>query len=119
MRVLIVVLLVGAMLGGEVLAQADDNSETLGALVSLLKDSDDPQFQLDILKGMNDALKGRTGVKMPPGWGEVSPKLAKSSSVEVRNLAQSLSTLFGDEGAMDKLKAVVSDVKAEDRKSVV
>src|SRR5688500_13868625 len=79
-------------------AQEEDstNTETLSALVGLLKESDDPQFHLDILRGMSDALKGRTNVKMPDGWTEVSARLGKSSNDEVRALVQGLSTLFGD-----------------------
>src|SRR5512138_2849146 len=40
---------------------ADDPAEGLAALTELLGSSDDPQFQLDILKGMSEGLKGRRG----------------------------------------------------------
>jgi putative heme-binding domain-containing protein len=90
----------------------DDNTETLSALVGLLKDSDDPQFHLDILKGISEALKGRTNVKMPEGWTAVSAQLGKSSSEEVRHLVQSLSTLFGDPATMNALTETVQDKAA-------
>ena len=59
-------------------------------LVRVLRRSDDPAYQLDILKGMNEALKGRRGVAMPKEWPEVYAKLSKSPNVYVRSLAQSL-----------------------------
>ena len=64
------------------------DAEALAALVGVLKEVDDPAFHLDILKGISDALKGQRNVKPPKGWDEVAPKLAKSSKVEVRQLAQ-------------------------------
>src|SRR5882762_7584055 len=67
-----------------------ENEDTLSPLVELLGQTDDPQFQLDVLKGMSDGLKSRRGVKMPVGWEQVSAKLGKSSKPEVRELVQSL-----------------------------
>jgi putative heme-binding domain-containing protein len=93
--------------------ESSDNTETLSALVSLLKESDDPQFHLDILKGISEALKGRTNVKMPEGWAGVSAKLAKSANGEVRDLVQSLSTLFGDPATIEALKRAAMDKMAD------
>ena len=89
--------------------QADDN---LDALVDVLKAVDDAGFQRDILKGLNEGLKGRRNVRMPAGWPEVSAKLAKSPSAEVRELARSVGTAFGDPSAFKALRRVVSDSKS-------
>jgi putative heme-binding domain-containing protein len=86
--------------------------DNLSALVGVLKEVDDPQFQLDILRGIRDGLKGRPNVPMPKGWAEVSPLLAKSPNAEVRALAQALSTTFGDVKALEGLRAVLADAKA-------
>src|SRR5258706_3621789 len=91
---------------------ADDSSETLGPLVQLLAESDDAQFQLDILKGMSEALKGRAGMKMPENWPAASAKLSKSSSEEVRAMAQSLSSFFGDPAVMAAMRKTVKDKNA-------
>lgn len=98
--------------------EGDDN---LGALVSILKETDDAAFQLDILRGIRDGLKGRPSVKMPAGWTDVSDRLAKSPNAEVRALAQSLATTFGDPRAFDALRARLADVKAplDDRKTAL
>lgn len=89
------------------------NDDALPALVQLLGQSDDPQFQLDLLKGMSEGLKGRRGVAMPAGWEAVSAKLAKSPSAPVRELAQSLSLTFGSRAALAALRVLLADPKAE------
>src|SRR5439155_16005516 len=58
--------------------QEQNANEGLNALVQVLGQTDDPQFQLDILKGMSEGLKGRKGVPMPAGWDAVATKLSQS-----------------------------------------
>src|SRR5436190_736273 len=91
--------------------QADDQ-DPLAALVEVLKVSDDDGFRLDILKGIRDGLKGRTTVSMPKAWPEVSAKLAKSASEDVRSLTQMISITFGDPSALAALRAQLADPKA-------
>src|SRR4051812_5103220 len=100
------------LLGVVARTMADDSGDTLGPLVQLLAESDDASFQLDILKGMSEALKGRAGIAMPASWPAAAEKLSKSSSPEVRQMAQSLSSFFGDPATMEKLKKVVKDKSA-------
>jgi putative heme-binding domain-containing protein len=57
-------------------------------------------------------LKGQRNIKMPKGWKEIAPKLAKSSNAEVRQLAQTLSLTFGSKAALDALRKVLVDGKA-------
>ena len=91
---------------------ADDSMDGLNALTELLGTSDDPQFQLDILKGMSEGLKGRRGVKMPTGWDKVAEKLGQSPNAQVRELAQSLSVTFGSTSALNALRATLLNGKA-------
>jgi len=58
-------------------------------------------------------LKGQRNIKMPKGWKEIAPKLAKSPNAEVRQLAQSLSLTFGSKTAMPALRKVLVDGKAK------
>src|SRR5438045_3941505 len=104
--VLSILLLVGAAR-----CLADDASDTLAPLVQLLAESDDAQFQLDILKGMSEALKGRAGMKMPESWPAASAKLSKSTNPEVREMAKSLSSFFGDPAVMEAMRKTVLDKK--------
>ena len=89
-----------------------DEQDPLAALVEVLKVSDDDGFRLDILKGIRDGLKGRTTVSMPKAWPEVSAKLAKSASEDVRSLTQMISITFGDPSALAALRAQLADPKA-------
>ncbi len=89
------------------------DAEALAALVGVLKEVDDPAFHLDILKGISAALKGQRNIKMPKGWKQIAPKLAKSPSAEVRQLAQSLSLTFGSKAALDALRKVLVNGKAK------
>jgi putative heme-binding domain-containing protein len=95
-------------------AAPDDEKadEGLNALVQVLQQSDDPQFHYDILKGMNDGLKGRRGIKMPSGWEDLSLKLAHSSNPQVRELAQALSLTFGSASAMKGLRETLANPNA-------
>lgn len=91
-------------------AVAQDSA--LDALNGVLKTADDPQLQLDILKGMSAGLQGRRGVKMPVGWDEVAARLAKSANPQVRELVQSLSLTFGSANALTAMRAQLVDAKA-------
>jgi putative heme-binding domain-containing protein len=93
------------------LGVAVQDDDPMAALVDVLKATDDASFQLDVLKGIRDGLKGRPSVKMPAGWPEVRERLAKSPDAEVRQLAQQLSITFGDVGALDALRASLADTR--------
>src|SRR3989442_12307271 len=90
-----------------------EDSDALPALVQVLGQTDDPQFQFDVLKGMSEGLKGRRGVKMPAGWEPLSAKLSKSPNAQVRELAQSLSLTFGSASALASLRQVLMDGRAD------
>jgi putative heme-binding domain-containing protein len=91
-------------------AQSDD---ALPALVELLGQTDDAQFQVDLLKGMQEGLKGRRAVPMPSGWEAVANKLEKSQDAQVRDLVQSLSLTFGSSSALIALRKQLLDGNAE------
>jgi putative heme-binding domain-containing protein len=93
-------------------AQEQKSAGGLSALVDVLKQSDDPQFQQDILKGMSDGLKGRRGLTMPAGWDELSTRLSQSPNSQVRELVQSLSLTFGSATALKSLREKLADPKA-------
>ncbi len=102
-------LLLAACLG----ANAAPQDDPMAALVEVLKISDDEAFQVDVLRGIRDGLKGRPSVKMPAGWTEVRGKLSQSKSAEVRQLTQQLSITFGDTAALSSLRTELADTKAD------
>ena len=91
---------------------ADEADDSLNALTELLASTDDAQFQLDVLKGMNDGLKGRRGAKMPTGWEKLADKLSRSPNAQVRQLTQSLSVTFGSATALNALRTTLADRNA-------
>ncbi len=101
-------LAVGIALAGPVAA-----ADALPRLTQLLAESTDSQFQLDLLRGLTDALKGRRTAPMPAGWEAVEARLADSGNAEVRTLAQTLSLTFGSPRARTALRATAADSRAE------
>ena len=90
-------------------AQTDS---ALADLVAVLRQTADPQFQLDVLRGMRDGLQGRRGVSMPAGWENASAKLGQSANHEVRELTLALSLTFGSTAALTSLRQTVGDTQA-------
>lgn len=101
-------LAVGVVLAGPVMA-----ADALPKLTQLLAESSDAQLQLDLLRGLSDALKGRRTAPMPAGWEALETKLAESANGEVRTLTQTLSLTFGSPRARTALRATAADTKAE------
>lgn len=85
----------------------------LEGLVQVLQVADDNQVQLDILKGISEALKGKRNVPMPEGWNQAEKKLGSSQDQQVRLLAQSLALTFGSKEALGQIRQVVEDKSAD------
>lgn len=62
--------------------------------------------QLDVLKGMTDALHGWRKAPAPKTWELVQAKLGNSRNKEVQELVRNLSVVFGDGRALDELRAI-------------
>jgi putative heme-binding domain-containing protein len=86
---------------------------SLTPLVRILANSNDPAVQLDVLRGMHEALQGRRGVTTPKGWSKVYRKLAESKNAEIREKVLQLSVLFGDPQALAALHQTAADPKAD------
>ncbi len=87
-------------------------AERLEPLVDLLLEIPDPAVQMDVLKGMHQAIKGQRDLPMPAKWPQAAKQLAKSPNKEVRQLARSLSLIFGDPQAMQSLRELVMNDNA-------
>ncbi|MHB8521919.1 MAG: c-type cytochrome [Limisphaerales bacterium] len=112
-QVLIAAVVVGAFPIPRLQSQTADPPDALPALVQVLRQTEDAQFQLDVLKGMSEAMKGRRHVTMPAGWENVAAKLGQSPNATVRALVQSLSVSFGSERAVAALRQELMDSKAD------
>jgi putative membrane-bound dehydrogenase-like protein len=62
-----------------------------------------------ILRGLNEALKGRRQVAMPAAWPTVSRGLAELHDPEIQVQASTLALTFGDTVAQDRTRRRLSD----------
>lgn len=86
---------------------------TLPRLVQLLGASDDSQLQLDVLRGMAQAMSGRAQAPMPDGWQSAEKTLSQSDNSEIRSLTQSLGLKFGSPAALASLKGSLKNRQAD------
>lgn len=86
---------------------AEDAAVT--TMLQIVRESPDAQLQIDVLRGVTEALKGRRDVAMPAGWAEVEQKLGTSRNEELRLLVQSLGVVFGSDRALDQIRKVVEN----------
>jgi putative heme-binding domain-containing protein len=92
---------------------AGQSTDGIDALVEVLGDVEDPAFQLDVLRGMQEGLRGRKDVTLPTGWTKVSAKLRRSSHAEVREKATLLALVFHEPRAVETLSRLVADRSAK------
>src|SRR5688572_26974694 len=88
-------------------------NSNLDPLVQILASVDDPAVHRDLLRGISEALKGQRQVPMPKDWQAVYPKLSKSPDAEVRDKATALALMFGDPAALESLRKLAADPKAD------
>jgi putative heme-binding domain-containing protein len=94
---------------------AEDIEKKPGPLNDLLSlASKRPEsLQGDILKGLSEALRGWSKARKPEGWDGFLKKAGESSNATLRERIRDLSALFGDGRALDEVKRVALDSKAE------
>jgi putative heme-binding domain-containing protein len=71
--------------------------------------SDNAALHRDVLRGLQEGLKGRRQVLEPRDWKDLFPKLIASPLPEVRERALALAVQFGDERAFTLLRKIVPD----------
>ncbi len=84
----------------------------LDRLTTLAGSTADPALRLDVLRGMEAALRGRNGVPAPAGWNDLETRLSEAPDAETRRLARNLGTVFGSPRAMKALRDIAADPKA-------
>lgn len=92
---------------------ARQSPTALDPLVRVLGRLGDAAAQLDLLRGVHQALAGRRQVRMPTDWLAVYAKLLSSGPPEVREQATLLSLMFGDERAAALLRDTALDRAAD------
>jgi putative heme-binding domain-containing protein len=84
----------------------------LDALTRTAAQSHDPKLQLNVLRGMNAALKGKRDIPAPKGWPEFYASLSAAQNAELKQQAQMLSVIFGGGEALADLRKALGDPKA-------
>jgi putative membrane-bound dehydrogenase-like protein len=79
------------------------------ALLATLAGAGNSSLQLNLLRGMEQALHGRRQVPMPSAWPEAFAKLSRSDQSDVRRSATGLTLIFGDKSAVAALRKLAAD----------
>jgi putative membrane-bound dehydrogenase-like protein len=85
----------------------------LALLVRDLARATDGTRRLEILREMNEALKGRRTVEMPLEWAAAYKTLVNDRDAEVRSQATALGVTFGDPAAFETMRSTLADERAE------
>jgi putative membrane-bound dehydrogenase-like protein len=93
--------------------EIDGKADFVSALVDVAAEHAEPAGQLDVLRGMSEALQGRRNVPTPTAWSKAAESFSKSPSSDVRDEARQLGVVFGDARAIAELRAIASDESAD------
>jgi putative membrane-bound dehydrogenase-like protein len=85
----------------------------IAPLLAVVAKSSDAGLQRDVLQGIQDGLGGIREMPMPAGWKETAPALLASRDTTVRDRAAILAVTFGDDTAIDAMKATAADHAAD------
>ena len=88
----------------------DEHPQAIDELLSRAKDETTLQ---EVLDGLASGFAGRHKVKVPSTWEAVQQRVASIESEKLRERVRDLSVLFGDGRALDEVKRVALDGKAE------
>ena len=73
----------------------------------------DPAARADLLVGLLDGLRGWRKAPKPAGWDRASAALGASADAATRDRARELGVLFGDGRALDEIRRLALDDKAD------
>jgi putative heme-binding domain-containing protein len=86
-------------------------SAALNTLAATLTQTTDEAKQLAILRGLNAALRPGAKAPLPDGWDALAAKLEEKSSLRLPALVASVK--FGSAAAMETMRGLLSDPKAD------
>ena len=88
------------------------NPEGMNRLVAVLADTLDEPLQQNLLAGIADGLSGWRRATKPAGWDAIAARLSKGDAVRAA-VVRDLSAVFGDGRAIDEIRRLVLDEKAD------
>ncbi|MBI1248381.1 c-type cytochrome [bacterium] len=85
---------------------------TINSLVAATQDFGPPKASA-VLNGMSEALRGWSKAAKPEAWDALTTKLARIDSEAIEQKTRELGALFGDGRALDELRALAMNGKAD------
>jgi putative heme-binding domain-containing protein len=74
--------------------------------------ANDKEVRCDVLRGLEAAVRGRTGLATPEGWEALEDAVGQGGDAESLALVRSLGVAFGSRRALDSLRATAADSAA-------
>lgn len=90
-----------------IVRRASAQNETIGAVVAALNAAS-AESQLEILDEMLTAFEGRIGIPMPDAWNSAYEKLATADQQTIRDKADQLAILFGDQRVFPRMRKLLA-----------
>ena len=91
----------------------EKNPAPVNVLFDFAAASKSEAIQADLLIGLTDGLAGWHKVKKPGAWDALAQKLSDSANIAIRDRVRDLSVLFGDGRALDEVKRLALDARAD------
>jgi len=97
------------LLRSYILRRASASNETLPAVVAALENAKSPELQREILTQMMASFEGRVEIPMPESWKTAYDELLKSDQQDIRDKANQLAVLLGDQRVFAPMRALLGD----------
>lgn len=93
--------------------EIDRRPELLAAHILTYRGDPDPNGLTEGLSGILDALRGRRRLPQPPGWADAVALVSTTATPAASEKIRQLGAIFGDGLAVDDLRKIVADDKAD------
>lgn len=93
--------------------RASAQNDTIGPVVASLGTAKDTDLQLLIMEEMLASFEGRVGIPMPDAWNATYDGLSRNASQEIRDRADQLAIIFGDQRVFPRMRALLADASQD------
>lgn len=97
------------LLRSYIIRRAAAQNETLPAVVEALEKTDDVELQRLFLEQMMASFEGRVDIPMPKAWKSTYEVLQKSDQQDIRDRADQVAVLFGDQRVFAPMRSLLGD----------
>lgn len=98
-----------------ILRRAASDNKSLDAVFEMLTKAH-PDGQQRVLTEVLAAFEGRVNIAAPESWTAAYEKLSKSDDAAIRDKADQIAVIFGDQRILPRLRALLADAKAPEAK---